>query len=101
MPEAQSTSANAAAHRPVPGRWREAWQALRKRRAAMVGLAVCVMLALVALGAPLIAPHDPAMQYREHLLAPALWAGGGWRFPLGTDDLGRDLLSRLIWGARV
>ena len=94
LPEAQQPGA-------VPGRWREAWRALRKRRAAMAGLAVCVLLALLALGAPWIAPHDPATQYRDHLLAPGLWAGGSWRFPLGTDDLGRDLLSRLIWGARV
>lgn len=92
-----------AAEQPVavPGRWREVWRALRKRRAAMAGLVVCVILALLALGAPFIAPHDPAQQYRDHLLAPGLWAGGSWRFPLGTDDLGRDLLSRLIWGARV
>jgi dipeptide transport system permease protein len=85
-----------AAEQPVavPGRWREVWRALRKRRAAMAGLVVCVILALLALGAPFIAPHDPAQQYRDHLLAPGLWAGGSWRFPLGTDDLGRDLLSR-------
>jgi ABC-type antimicrobial peptide transport system permease subunit len=46
----------------VPGRWREVWRALRKRRAAMAGLVVCVILALLALGAPFIAQLDPAQQ---------------------------------------
>ena len=75
--------------------------ALVRRRAAMAGLLVCVLVALLAALAPWVAPHSPIEQYRDSLLAPPVWSGGSWRFPLGTDDLGRDLLSRLIWGGRV
>jgi dipeptide transport system permease protein len=74
---------------------------LRDRPAAVAGFAVCALLIAVALTAPWIAPHDPVEQFRDALLAPPVWAGGSWRFPLGTDDLGRDVASRLIWGARV
>ncbi|MCZ8338390.1 MAG: ABC transporter permease subunit [Burkholderiaceae bacterium] len=76
-------------------------RALRGRPAAIAGLATCLLLAAIALAAPWVAPHDPAAQYRDALLAPPVWAGGDWRFPLGTDDLGRDVASRLVWGARV
>jgi dipeptide transport system permease protein len=88
-------------HARPPGRWRLAWQSLRRRRLAMIGLAITLALVLLALAAPLIAPHDPIHQYRDALVKPPVWAGGNWRFAFGTDDLGRDLLSRLIWGARV
>jgi dipeptide transport system permease protein len=79
----------------------EAAAALRGRPAAVVGFAVCALLVALALAAPWIAPHDPVHQYRDALLAPPVWSGGSWRFPLGTDDLGRDVASRLLWGARV
>lgn len=47
-------------------------------------------------------PHDPSEQYRDFLLTPPVWLEGGtWQFILGTDELGRDLLSRLIQGARL
>ena len=80
---------------------RELWNSLVRRRAAAAGLFVCVALLLTALLAPWIAPHNPVEQFRDALLAKPVWSGGDWRYPLGTDDLGRDLLSRLIWGARV
>jgi dipeptide transport system permease protein len=55
----------------------------------------------VAILADLIAPHDPTQQFREHLLQPPFWQdGGSWTFPLGTDAVGRDMLSRLLHGAR-
>jgi dipeptide transport system permease protein len=51
--------------------------------------------------ADLLAPHPPYVQYRDFLLLPPVWAEGGtWRFVLGTDPLGRDILSRIIHGAR-
>ena len=58
------------------------------------------MLVLVALAAaaPLVAPHGPAEQFRQSFLAPPFQQ---WEFPLGTDSLGRDILSRLIYGARL
>ncbi|MDQ3135607.1 MAG: ABC transporter permease subunit [Acidobacteriota bacterium] len=69
---------------------------LARDRAAVVGLVIIALLAALALAAPLIAPHDPATQHlHERLAAPNL------TFPLGTDNLGRCLLSRLLYGARV
>lgn len=55
----------------------------------------------MAIGAPLIAPHDPFAQNLDGRLAPPTWAGGVRAHLLGTDQLGRDELSRLIFGARI
>jgi ABC-type dipeptide/oligopeptide/nickel transport system permease subunit len=65
--------------------------------------AVIVLLAgLAAVFAPAIAPHDPADADLLRRLQPPVWqAGGEWAYPLGCDGLGRDILSRLIFGARV
>ena len=79
----------------------EAWTALRGNRAALVALGVIVALALSALLADLLAPHPPDTQYRDALLLPPAWASGNWTYPLGTDDVGRDVLSRLLHGARL
>jgi dipeptide transport system permease protein len=65
---------------------------------AVAGLAVMVVLVVLAITAPLVAPHGPAEQFRDHFLAPPFQMA---TFPLGTDDLGRDILSRLIYGARL
>lgn len=68
----------------------------------LLGLAIVLALALCALFAPEIAPHDPNEQNLISTLLPPAWAtGGDWAFPLGTDSLGRCVLSRLIYGARV
>ena len=83
------------------GRLREFWGYFRENRGAVIGLYVFAAFALVALFAGLIAPYDPSAQFRAHALQPPVWqAGGSWQFPLGTDPLGRDMLSRLIHGAR-
>jgi peptide/nickel transport system permease protein len=67
----------------------------RRSRAAVVGLGLIVVFVLTAILAPLIAPHDPlALGLGQQLKPPSL------TYPLGTDELGRDLLSRLLWGAR-
>jgi len=85
-----------------PGPLREFWSHFRQNAGAVAGLLVITVLLVVALGAPWLAPHPPAEQYRDALLLPPAWLdGGNWRFPLGTDDIGRDLLSRLLFGARV
>jgi dipeptide transport system permease protein len=65
---------------------------------AVVALAIMVVLIVMAAAAPLVAPHGPAEQFRDTLLAPPFQQA---RFPLGTDSLGRDILSRLIYGARL
>jgi ABC-type dipeptide/oligopeptide/nickel transport systems, permease components len=71
-------------------------------RTAIASAIVILGFVLAALAAPLLAPHDPAEADLFRRLQPPAWAGGGeWAFPLGCDGLGRDILSRLIWGARV
>jgi ABC-type dipeptide/oligopeptide/nickel transport system permease subunit len=71
-------------------------------RTATASAGVVLIVALMAIAAPLIAPHDP---YRSDLflrLQPPAWLDGGdWAHPLGCDALGRDILSRIIYGARV
>ncbi|MBM9593755.1 ABC transporter permease subunit [Roseitranquillus sediminis] len=84
-----------------PGRLSEFWRYFRENRGAVMGLYVFAVFAFVAVFADLIAPYDPTAQFRQHVLQPPFWqAGGSWQFPLGTDPLGRDMLSRLIHGAR-
>ncbi len=68
----------------------------------IAGLLLVGIVLACALAAPLIAPHDPEEQDLIAMLQPAAWqAGGDWGHPLGTDGLGRDVLSRLLFGARV
>jgi len=79
----------------------EVWYKLRTNRSAMTALAVLLLLIAGAVLAPLIAPHDPYEQYTDTLLVPPyLSAGSRPGFLLGTDDLGRDMFSRLLYGAR-
>lgn len=85
---------------------REVWLSLRANRGAMAGLAIVVLLALVAVFADVVAPHSPIEQFRDadqaNFLRPPVWAEGGtWQFILGTDDVARDVLSRIIHGARL
>ncbi len=73
-----------------------------RSRGAVAGLCVLLVVLVLAAFADLLAPYSPIEQFRDHFLQPPAWqAGGLWRFPLGTDDLGRDMLSRLIFGARL
>tara|TARA_R110002094_G_scaffold137447_7_gene129042 strand:- start:236 stop:1090 length:855 start_codon:yes stop_codon:yes gene_type:complete len=79
----------------------EFWFYFSENRGAVIGLWVFSALVLIAIFAPLIAPHAPNNQYRDALLAVPVWQeGGSWKFILGTDAVGRDMLSRLIFGAR-
>ena len=80
---------------------REFWHYFSENKGAVVGLFVVIVVVLVALLANVIAPHLPHEQYREAFLQPPVWEeGGSWRFILGTDATGRDMLSRLIYGSR-
>jgi peptide/nickel transport system permease protein len=72
------------------------WRRVRRDRMLVVGGIVVVIMALLAILAPVIAPHDPYEQYTTKRLLPP-----GREFLLGTDWAGRDLLSRLIYGARI
>lgn len=79
----------------------EFWFYFSENRGAVIGLWVFGALVLVAIFAPIIAPHAPNEQYRDALLVPPVWQqGGDWKFILGTDAVGRDMLSRLLYGAR-
>tara|TARA_R110002124_G_scaffold1797_8_gene11400 strand:+ start:6794 stop:7699 length:906 start_codon:yes stop_codon:yes gene_type:complete len=80
---------------------REFWHYFSINRGAVVGLVVFSLLVLVAIFAPVLAPYSPDQQYRDAILTPPIWdAMGDPRFLLGTDPVGRDMLSRLIHGAR-
>ncbi|HTL76891.1 MAG TPA: ABC transporter permease subunit [Casimicrobiaceae bacterium] len=85
-----------------PSRAREFWRAFSQNRGAVVGLALGGVLVVLALAADGIAPHSPIEQFRDFELAPPFWhAGGTLRFPLGTDAVGRDILSRIVYGTRL
>ncbi len=75
------------------------WLALRANRLAMVGFWIIAALVATAILAPVIAPYDPITGIGglrgERLVSPS------WAFPMGTDDLSRDILSRVIWGSRL
>ena len=85
-----------------PSRAREFWRAYVQNRGALVGLVLVGLLVVLALGADIIAQHPPNEQFREFTLAPPAWhTDGSRRFLLGTDPVGRDILSRLIHGTRL
>ena len=75
----------------------QGWLSFRANTMAMIGLTILILLVLTAFAAPLIAPHDPFVQDLGNRLAPL----GTDSHILGTDSLGRDILSRLIYGARI
>jgi oligopeptide transport system permease protein len=84
--------------------WGDALWRLRRNKAAMLGLAVIILAALLAIFAPLVAPYDPIVQNTKAANADPFFAGTKYTDPnhiLGSDQLGRDLLSRLIWSARI
>ncbi len=83
------------------GAWRRAWESLRRDKMALFGAFVVLAFVLLAVFAPLLAPHDYATQFTDGLSDAGAPLPPNGKFLLGTDDLGRDLLSRLIYGARV
>jgi peptide/nickel transport system permease protein len=77
-------------------------RSLQRNSLGVVGLTIVAVVLLMAIAAPLLAPHDPARLNVRARLAPPIWlAESDPRFLLGTDQLGRDVLSRLIYGSRV
>ena len=93
---AETVTANAPPHPLV-----EFWNYFSENKGALAGLAVFVLVCFVALTADFLAPHAPNEQFRQHFLQPPFWQeGGSLEFPLGTDAVGRDILSRLMHGAR-
>ena len=85
-----------------PGPLLSLWRSFRENRGAVLGLFVVVIIALVAVFANFLAPHSPIEQFRDFTKLPPVWnEGGNWQFPLGTDALGRDMLSRIMYGSRI
>ncbi|HJU70823.1 MAG TPA: ABC transporter permease subunit [Paucimonas sp.] len=98
MSTVPATAATGAPPHPL----REFWGYFRQNRGAVIGLVTVAFLIAIALLANLVAPHSPIEQFRDHTLAPPMWANGGSdSFILGTDPVGRDILSRLIHGTRL
>src|SRR5690606_23948380 len=75
---------------------------LGRNRPVIVAVGLLAAILLAALLAPWIAPHDPYAQDLTNRTVPPVWyEAGSWLHPLGTDPLGRDYLSRLLYGARI
>jgi peptide/nickel transport system permease protein len=92
-----SLPANGIAHRrSSAGVYRLAFRKLLRHRLGRIGVVVLAVMLLVAAAAPLIAPYDPTAVYYDAMLGPP-----SWDHLLGTDDVGRDILSRIIFGARI
>ena len=77
------------------------WTEFKANKGALYGLIFIAILGVVAAFADMISPYSPIQQYRDTLKLPPAWVqGGDWAFLFGTDALGRDQLSRIIFGAR-
>jgi ABC-type dipeptide/oligopeptide/nickel transport system permease subunit len=108
--EPQPSPEPAIFRKPATSLWIDAWRRLVRNKAAMAGLVVVILFVIVAALAPVISPHDPLQINDGKGFLPPPWAPE-WmsstgkepdaRFLLGTDGIGRDVLSRLIYGARV
>jgi len=99
-----------ALRRPPRSLWSDAWRRFRKNWLALLGLGYIAFLAVVAIAAPIIAPHNPVKSdvARAGVFRQAAWVRdpnpmrtGSWEYPLGTDSVGRDVFSRLVYGTRV
>jgi dipeptide transport system permease protein len=78
------------------------WTAFAENRGAVAGMAIVLLIVMAAILADVLAPYSQTEQFRDAVRAAPMWAdGGSARFVLGTDSLGRDMLSRLIHGARI
>ncbi len=98
MSETVQVSSSEAPPHPL----QEFWHYFSQNAGAVAGLVFICVIVVVAVLADVLAPHPPFEQYRDALLVPPFWQdGGSTRFLLGTDDVGRDILSRLMYGARL
>jgi len=100
MSSVQTTSEAKTGGAPPSG-LSEFWFYFSRNKGAVIGLVIFLVILFVAVFAPFVAPHNPSIQNRELLLLPPVFQQGGtWGHILGTDAVGRDILSRLIYGAR-
>jgi dipeptide transport system permease protein len=101
MSRTEAETEDLAARSPRMAVLREFWLYFSENRGAVIGLAVFIVIVLVAIFADVVAPYSPIAQFRDSFLRPPAWQeGGSWAFPLGTDPVGHDMLSRLIHGSR-
>src|SRR6478735_9237779 len=94
--------------RPQHSLWSNAWRRLKRNKAAMAGIGFLVFLVFVAIFAPWLAPHNPVRSDVAHAgtFRQAAWISrpnplqtGDWNYVLGTDSIGRDVFSRMIYGS--
>jgi len=98
LPPAEVESAVGAPPHPA----REFWRYFSANTGAVAGLAIIILVLLLAAFANIVAPHSPILTHADAFLRPPFWDDdGSLAYPLGTDAIGRDLLSRLIHGARL
>jgi len=99
-PEALSNMLEEQIAEPRPGSERNpaqmAWRSFRRHKPAMIGLSIVLLLALASILAPVLTPYDAEKTDLDAMLEPP-----SWKHPMGTDELGRDLLTRLLYGGRV
>lgn len=87
-------------HYPSP--IKEFFTHFTRNKGAVIGLIFLLLMVLLAIFAPYVAPYSPVEQFRDHMLQPPAWQeGGSMQFILGTDEAGRDILSRIIHGGRL
>jgi len=102
-----SSSNNPSAHIPKPvgsqtSRRRTLWQRIQQNKALTIGCSLLLIIIVMAIFAPIFSPFDPYVQDLAYRTVPPVWfEKGTWLHPLGTDQLGRDYLSRLFYGARI
>ncbi len=101
MSRMEAESEELAAESPRMAVLGEFWAYFAENRGAVIGLGVFVLIVLVAVFADFLAPYSASQQFRDFFLTPPAWQdGGSWKFVLGTDPVGHDMLSRLIYGSR-
>ncbi|NOU96185.1 ABC transporter permease subunit [Paenibacillus sp. LMG 31456] len=82
--------------------WKKTTKSLFNSKTGIVGLIIVLIMCCMAVFAPVLAPHDPVKtNVKVRLLPPSWMDGGSPEYPLGTDNLGRDMLSRLIYGSQI
>lgn len=100
--ETLETPVAAAPSGTPPHPLREFWSYFSANRGAVAGLVVITLVIIAAVFADILAPHSPYLTNNAVFLKPPVWQeGGSWSYPLGTDAIGRDMLSRLLYGARL
>ncbi|MDA5109687.1 ABC transporter permease [Brevibacillus thermoruber] len=87
---------------PPVSEWKRTYRKFVKNPVGIIGLAMVVMITLMSIAAPLLTSHDPIDVHLEKKLQPPVWQeGGSWEHWLGTDEVGRDVWARLVYGSRI